>query len=236
MSQAILEWQNKSVPMKIEKAEAIVAATGNVSNPNYRAPNPTPSNPTLAEITVATNELKTARQNSVNAGGGTVLTAIVAAKGVVLDGLMRKFVAFIQTASGGDDEKIRSAGLGVKSQASATQQLTAVQGMVALVGKNGDDGQIYLDWDTLKGATAYSVRLREAAFVAARAAVGTPAPEIPADATAGAWRAAGETGTVTKSEMTVSNLVSGTRYEFQACGINSKGKGGWSDPAFRVAP
>ena len=57
-----------------------------------------------------------------------------------------------------------------------------------------------------------------------------------ADATAGAWRTAGETGTVTKSEMTVSNLVSGTRYEFQACGINSKGKGGWSDPAFRVAP
>ena len=235
MSQAILEWDRKSVPVKIEKAEAIVAATGNVSNPNYRAPNPTPSNPTLAEITVATNELKTARQNSVNAGGGTVLTAIVTAKEVILDGLMSKFVAFVQTASGGDDQKIRSAGLSVKSQASATQQLTAVQGMVALVGKSGDEGQIDLDWDTLEGATAYSVRLREAASVAARAAVGTPAPEPP-DATAGAWRTAGETGTVTKSEMTVSNLVSGTRYEFQACGINSKGKGGWSDPAFRVAP
>lgn len=234
MSEAILEFRKKSVPVKIEKAEAIVAATGSPSNPNYRSPNPTPSNPTLAEITVAVNELKTARQNSVNAGGGTNLTAIVAAKEIILDGLMSKFLAFIQMASGGDDEKIRSAGLGVKSQASATQQLTAVQGMVALVGKNGDDGQIDLDWDTLEGATAYSVRLREAAPAVSRVAVGTPAPETPA--ASGAWRTAGETGTVTKSEMIVSNLVSGTRYEFQACGINSKGKGGWSDPAFRVAP
>lgn len=233
MSEAILQWRNKSVAVKIEKAEAIVAATGSISNPNYRAPNPTPSNPTLAQITTATNELKTARQNAVNAGGGTVLTAIVVSKELILDGLMPQFVSFIQTASGGDEEKIRSAGLGVKSQASPTQQLTAVQGMVALVGESGDEGQIDLDWDPLEGATAYSVRLREVA-PAARAAVGAPAAETPpADE---AWRNAGDTGTVTKSEMTVSNLVSGTRYEFQACGINSKGKGGWSDPAFRVAP
>jgi hypothetical protein len=240
MSIAILgEWDKKSVPVKIEKAEAIITATGNPLNPNFQPPND-PVNPTLMELTMAKEALKTARSNSVAAGGGKVLNGIVATKEQDLDELMPKFVAFIQAKSGGDKDKILSSGLLVKKEAGATQDLTAVQGMIALVGESGADGAIDLDWDTLEGATSYQVRMREAVPAAAGGpASGTPTtPGTPSSggATPGAWRPANDSGIATKSEMKVTGLVSGTRYEFQARGVNAKGTGGWSDPAFRVAP
>lgn len=242
MSQAILQWDKKSVPVKIEKAEAIVAATGSPLNPNYQPPND-PVDPTLLEIVDAVNALKVARQNSINAGGGKVLNSIVAAKEEILDGLMSKFVDFIQVKSGGNAEKILSSGLGVKKEAGATQDLTAVQGMIALVGESGNDGEIDLDWDTLEGAVNYQVRMREAVPAAPGGTAGTtptnpdtPGGGTPTPVTPGAWRPATDSGLATKSEMKVTGLVSGTRYEFQARGVNNKGTGGWSDPAFRVAP
>ena len=241
MSQAILQWQNKSVPVKIQKAEAIVTATSNPLNPNYQPPND-PVDPTLLEISTATNALKTAHQNSMNAGGGKVLNSIVADKEKALDLLMPKFVAFIQTKSGGNAEKILSSGLGVKKEAAATQELGAVEGMIALVADSGNEGEIDLDWDTLEGATSYAGRMREAVPAAPGSGGGgtIPTPGMPAPGgtatVPGPWRPIGETGVFTQSKATVTGLVSGTRYEFQACGVNGKGKGGWSDPAFRVAP
>ncbi len=239
MSIAILgEWGKKSVPVKIEKVEAIIAATGSPLNPNFQPPND-PVDPTLAELTAAKEALKTARQNSVTAGGGKVLNEIVRTKENELDELMPKFVAFIQAKSGGDKDKILSSGLLVKKEAGATQDLTAVQGMIALVGESGNDGEIDLDWDTLEGAESYQVRMREAVPAAGGGTTptpGTPSGGTPTPVTPGAWRPASDSGIVTKSEMKVTGLVSGTRYEFQARGVNAKGTGGWSDPAFRVAP
>ena len=199
-----------------------MSATGNVNNPNFRAPKPEPEDPTLGEITAAVNALKLALQNSLNAGGGKTLKAIIDSKEKALDKIMSKFRAWIQFASGGDETKIRSSGLGVKKQGGATQQLGAVQGLLASVAKNGMEGAIDLNWDPLTGIKVhYFVRMREAVIPG-----GIQKP----------WRPAGETGIVTKSKMRVPDLVSGTRYEFEVCGINGKGKGGWSDPAFRVAP
>jgi|GEM_PF-3422153 len=237
MSIAVLEWQSKSIPVKIEKAEAIITATGNPTNPNFQPPNE-PTDPTLPELTIAVGELKTASQNSENAGGGKVLNSIVAEKEKALDILMPKFVAFIQAKSGGDALKIQSAGLRVKKEAEATQELGQVEGMIALVAENGEEGAVDLDWDNLKHATAYNVRMREAVPAAAGSETpADPGSTVPVKAAVpGPWRPAGESGTVTKSKMRVTGLVSGTRYEFQACGINGKGKGGWSDPAFRIAP
>jgi len=236
MSIAILEWDKKSVPVKIEKAEQIVFATGNPSNPNFQPPNE-PQDPTLQEITDAVNALKAARQKSLDAGGGKVLNQIVAEKEKALDLLMPKFVAFIQAKSGGNTEKILSSGLKVKKVAGATQDLGAVEGMIALTGESGNEGDIDLDWDTLVGADTYQVRMREA--VPPAGGGGTTDPGLPGEPKVtlpGPWRPASETGIVSKSEMKVTGLVSGTRYEFQARGINAKGAGGWSDPAFRVAP
>ena len=40
----------------------------------------------------------------------------------------------------------------------------------------------------------------------------------------------------TKSSVTISGLVSGTRYWFRVAAVTSAGQTGWSDPATKIAP
>ena len=87
---------------------------------------------------------------------------------------------------------------------------------VATQGAGDGDGMIDLHWNAVKrGFNSYVVERTT-----------DPAGQT-------GW---GNAEVVTKSSLTLSGLVSGTRYWFRARAIGTAGPGPWSDPATKVAP
>jgi|ERR1041384_7213491 hypothetical protein len=195
-----------SVTQKIAKAEQIVAAL--TGNPSF----PTPS-PTLASITAAANELKTANAD-VLASRQTAKekTAIQNQKEDALDKLLTQSAAYVESVGGNNEQLILSAGMAMRLPAVATTEApTQPQGLTATAGDH--DGEIDLSWDTVTGAKSYVIER---------------SPDPPTT-----WA---HVGVSTRSNFTAQNLISGTRYWFRVAAVNSNGQSGWSDPAMKIAP
>jgi hypothetical protein len=117
MKKPKLGFRNLSIPEKIQKSREVVThLTGNV---NFTTPNPT-----LAVVTTAINALETAHE--LAADGGKALKSAMRAKEKVLVDLMVQLQEYVANASGGDEQKILSAGLGVKTTTSRQKKGVSV--------------------------------------------------------------------------------------------------------------
>lgn len=122
MKKPILNFWRMTVPKKIQKSrEIVIHMTGNT---NYTTPNPT-----LTAVTTAINALETSFEAA--ADGGKVLKAAVRAKEKILDDLMSQLLEYVANVSGGDEQKILSAGFDVKAVSIHSKRMPSV-----VAGKN----------------------------------------------------------------------------------------------------
>lgn len=190
----------------IDKAKAYATAVN--GNPNF--PNP---NPTLV-IFQAAIDLAEASMNA-RIAGETEQAARVAKENEDVQALYGKIVTLanhVQDVSGGDEQKIFSAGFAVRDQPTSPQPLGVVLDFLATAGD--DAGEIDLTWNPVKYARGYQV-------------------ECKLHTDAGVWEAV-KFGT--KSKMTVAGLTSGTTYAFRVRAVGAAGEGPWSDESVRLAP
>lgn len=208
MAKIRLNLSRLTIPEKIAKAQQIVTAlTGNTSFP-------TPS-PSLANITSAANELKTA-SDEVQTVTQTrkEKTSIQTQKEDSIDQLLTQLAAYVESVAGSNEQMILSAGMDVR--APATPTTTAPEQPQGLTATAGDhDGEIDLSWDTVTGARSYVVE------------------KSTDPATPNTWAHAGVS---TRSTFVAGGLTSGTRYWFRVAAVNNNGQSGWSDPAMKIAP
>ncbi len=208
MSKVKLNISRLSITQKNAKCRQIVAAM--TSNPNF--PNP---NPPLATITAALDD----SSNAFNAAQAArqdakAKTSLQNDKDDIVGGLMAQLAAHVESVAGGDEAKIRSAGMDTKAAATAASDIPpAPANLSATAGDR--DGEIDLAWEAVSGAKSYVIE------------------RSPDPLTATSWA---HYGVSTRSSQTVDGLTSGTRYWFRVAAINSWGQSGWSDPALKLAP
>lgn len=207
MSKIKLNLHNLSIPEKIARAQQIVAAM--TDNPNFTAPQPV-----LAQVTAVTDQLEAAfiatqaaRQEAKNR------TSAQNQKEDAFDAAFTQLAGYVESVSGGDEAKITSAGMGVRSAQTPTGDLSAPDGLDAGVGDR--DGEIDLSWDKVPRARSYTVE---------------QSPDPP---TANSWQHA---AIATKTQTTISGLASGTKYWFRVAAVGPNGQSPWSNPATRIAP
>jgi hypothetical protein len=199
--------KDKSVVQKIAQARAIVKAmTGNATFP-------TPA-PALNAVGNAVNKLETDNNALANIRQqAQAQTVIVAASETALDGLLTNLGGYVETVANGEETKIRSAGMDVRSGAAPVGQLPAPTDLNATTGDR--DGEIDLQWNRVNGAKSYVVELTTDT------------------AAATGWKSA---GVATKSKQIVTGLTTGTKYWFRVAAIGAAGQSPWSDPATKIAP
>lgn len=207
MAKPKLDLKGKTPLQKVQKTEDIVAAmTGNA---NF----PTP-NPPLATLTASADDVAAAysAREAVRTAldeAQVVLDTKVAAN----DANLVSLAAYVESTSGGDAQKILSAGLAVKGQPSPIGPLPQVEGLDSNVGDA--EGEVTLRWTPLRGAKTYQ------------------AQTCPDPITAGGWS---DVGLPTKAKLLVTGLPSGGRCWFRVRAIGSAGPGPWSDPCVKTVP
>lgn len=208
MAKIRLNLASLTVPQKLAKTQQIV--TSLTGNPSF----PTPS-PTLANITSAMNELKTAADETQAATQTRKeKTSIQAQKEDALDQLLTQAAAYVESVAGSNEQMILSAGMDMRAPAvTTTDRPTQPQFLTPTAGDH--DGEIDLSWDPVSGAKSYVI-------------------EKSLDpATPTSWSHAAVS---TRSNFTANALTSGTRYWFRVAAVNNNGQSGWSDPAMKIAP
>lgn len=202
-----LELKDKTEPELVLYTENVV--TKMTGNANFTTPNPP-----LASLTTAKNNLSTAVQTVTTLDQQLEAARVdMAAKRGILHGLLTQEGTYVENTSAGDATKILSAGMEVRDEPAPPAPMPTPQNLRAFAGDN--DGEIDLDWDSVKKAKSYEIQ-RSLDPV-----------------TATSWIAA---GTVTKSKGTITGLTSGTKYWFRVRAIGAAGPGPWSDPATKIAP
>lgn len=207
MAKPKLELKGLTPLQKVQKlGDLVTAATGNA---NF----PTP-NPSLATMTAKGDALAAA----FSAREAAKLTldekqaALEFADGDA-DGALVAYAAYVESTSGGDEQKILSAGLAVKGKPTPIGPLPQVEGLECVVGAT--EGQVVPRWKPVKGAKAYEIQT------------------CPDPITAAGWQAAGMS---TKATLIVNGLPSGGRCWFRVRAIGTAGPGPWSDPAVKTVP
>jgi hypothetical protein len=207
MSKIKLNLQRLTIPEKTARSQQIVAAM--TGNPNFPSPQPA-----LTQVTAAIDELdaaylavQTARQEAKNR------TSVQNQKEETLDNMLGQLASHVESISGGDEAKITSAGLDVRSSQTPTGDLPAPEGLSASPGDR--DGEIDLSWDKVNRARSYVVER-------------SPDPPTPAS-----WQHA---AVATKSQTTIGGLTSGTKYWFRAAAVGPNGQSPWSNPVPKIAP
>ena len=171
--------------------------------------------PATSAVTTAVNDYETALNNE-NAAyeAAKALTVLAHQKRTALELITTQLGNNIENLSGGDEAKIKSSGMDVKSQAVHTKAiLSKPTGLAATVGDK--DGEIDLHWDAIKGAKSYRIEICLNPL------------------NTNTW---GQTKTSTKSKMVILGLTTGLGYWFRVCAVNTNGESAWSDPAFKTAP
>ncbi len=207
MAKVKLDFKRLSVSDKIVRAQQIVKnLTG---NPDF----PTP-NPPLAQVTAAIQLLET-KVVSAQAARQAAQAATAEQNDAedALDRIIDQVGGYIESVSGGEEAKIISAGVSVRSFTSAPRELTTPEALAATEGDH--DGEIQLHWDRVPPARSYVVEL---------------SPDPPTDTS---WA---HQKVVTTSSSTISGLTRGGKYWFRVAAIGASGQSGWSDPATKIAP
>jgi hypothetical protein len=197
-----------SIIEKIAKCRQIISAM--TGNPIFPSPNP-PLTTITAALDAANNAFNAAQAARQEAKAKT--SAQNDADDIV-SGLMAQLAAHVESVAGGDESKIRSAGMDTKATATTTTTIpTPPENVSATAGDR--DGEIDLSWEAVSGAKSYVIQMS-------------------ADpVTATSW---GHSSVSTKSSQTIDGLTSGTRYWFRVAAVNGVGQSGWSDPAMKIAP
>lgn len=207
MPKVKLNFRNLSVPEKVARAQQVVAAlTGNT---NF----PTP-HPTLAEVTAAADALEAAA-NTAHAARleAKRRTAARDIKEDELTQLITQLGAHVESVAGGDESRIMSAGLEMRSDRTTDSSVPAApETLTATTGNH--EGEIELSWDTVRGARSYVV-------------------ERATDPQAGPWTQAGVSP---RSSLIIEGLDSGKRYYFRVAAVTLNGQSPWSNQAVKVAP
>ncbi|MEA3187697.1 MAG: hypothetical protein QOD99_1527 [Chthoniobacter sp.] len=163
------------------------------------------------------NDLADAMQGKINERSqleAQIQTKTIAIRNarLALENALRSDADYVDTASGGDAEKIHSAGMRVAEDPAPVGGMPKVTRLAATAG----DGEVDLHWDPVRrGAKSYVV-------------------ERTSDAAGQTGR--GNAQIVTKSRAEVTGLQSGSRHWFRVAAVGSAGQGPWSDPATKVAP
>lgn len=182
------------------------ALTGNA---NFTTPTPS-----LASFNTAITTAQTKLTASDNAAAASKqATADKDSAMAALAGLAMQLVAYVDLTAAGDESKILSAGLDVRAAKVPQTVPTQVQNLSLTVGDNA--GSLDAHWDFLTNGKSYEAQTSADPF--------TTTSFVTAD-------------TVTKSSTTLTGLTSGAKIWVRVRGINSAGKGAWSDPSVKVVP
>lgn len=207
MAKVKLELKKRTVAQKIDLAKTIVTKmTGNAS---YVTPNPALTLVTTAvtTLTTATAEVEVARKTLESK-----YSALATAEGA-LEGLLTQLGNYVENVSNGDEAKILSAGMDVRSSSSASTIPDKVASINATIGDNA--GEIDLSWDKVLGAASYVV---ETAL---------------SDMNPLEWK---HMLVSTRSKAEVAALKTGASYHIRVAAVGAAGQGPWSDPVVKVAP
>ena len=182
------------------------ALTGNA---NFTTPVPP-----LATFGTAITMAQAALTASNNAAAASKqATADKDAAMATLAALAMQLVAYVDLTAAGDESKILSAGLDVRAAKTPQTVPGQVQNLSLTAGDNA--GSLDAHWDFLANGKSYEVQTSADPF--------TNTSFVTAD-------------TVTKSSTTLTGLTSGAKMWVRVRGINSAGKGAWSDPSVKVVP
>ena len=146
MKKIVFVFSILSVPLKIQKArEIVLRLTGNVyfTNPS----------PTLAIIIAAINALETAWEAA--ADGGKILRAKMKVREQELVDLMLLLENYVANASGGDEQKILSAGFDIKKTNTHSKRKSGVivsstSGQVELTAETTKASRSAFEWQYCK--------------------------------------------------------------------------------------
>lgn len=207
MATVVLNWNRRSVPDKLLKAQYILAQmTQNAVD------FPTPS-PTLAEVNTAVQTL--AEATIAAQAGGYALTFAKNEAESALDALMKSLQAYVQNVSGGSEAIIIRSGMDVKRSASPLPDPLQVQNLNAFPTRK--QGEVQLTWDVLENVIGYRVERW-----------------FEDDAGNGFWD---QIAISTKSKFLVTGLSTGTVYRFRVAGLGKDDiVGPYSQEAQSVAP
>lgn len=149
MTKVKLELQTISVPEKIRKARQVIAQlTGNPHFPGAAA--------LIAELSASTSSLESDYDSAIEArNAAAAKTATLNSTERSFDGVLTRVGSHVEDASPGDEAKIKSAGLDVRSERRPVGELPAVSGLTVSVGDS--DGELDLHWDRGKGAQSYTL-------------------------------------------------------------------------------
>jgi hypothetical protein len=207
MAKVKLNLNNLPDVQVIQRANEIkTAMTGNAA---FATPTPT-----LTAVGTAITTAQTALTASDNAA--TTSKQATANKDTAVDalrGLIMQLATYVELTAAGDEAKILSAGMDVRSARAPSGTPDTVSNLSVTAGDNA--GELDLQWDPVAGAKSYEVHT-------------SPDP-----VTASSWTSQ---PTVTKSKTAARSLPSGTRVWTRVRAINTAGQGAWSSPASKIVP
>ncbi len=138
------------IPLKIQKAKNIVVKmTGNT---NFTTPAPS-----LASITTAINKLESSYELAID--GGKSKKAAMRIDEASLDALLTQLAAYVQDITVGDELKILSSGMELKSSPVASQ-IPEIPGDIQVVLKR-NEGEVSLKWKAVKRVAAYLLQIND---------------------------------------------------------------------------
>lgn len=206
MAKPKLELKKKTDDVLQNFVDAILAAmTGNA---NYATPLPA-----LADITTQQTAFKNALADQKAAKIALQqATSLKDNARDALETLITHLANYVEIASGGDEAKILSAGMQVRTPGAPVGPVAAPGDLSATAGDN--EGEMDLGCDPVAGASSYEWQFR-----------------LHQDGTA--WQTV---KTTTNSRTTMTGLTPGTLYAFRVRALGSAGPGPWSDEAAKRAP
>ena len=211
-----LKLSTRSADDKVEFARGMVTAmTGNAS---FTSPSPA-----LATVSSAATDL----ENAIIAAqdGGKSKTALMHAKEVVLDNILTQLGLYVEATANGDDSVILSSGANARHTKGAPQVPAVPANVNAATGVA--EGAISLNWETVKNARVYVVeQLDDASTIQSSRSIapvsgGTLTPVV------ANWH---QVAIVTKSKISLSNLISGNKYAYRIYCVGAAGNGNYSTP------
>ncbi len=207
MGKIKLALQSRSIPNKIQFGTDVETAM-NV-NPNFPALGPEVGAMSGSKTTLQT---KWTEYNGALQLSQQKLTEVQSAE-ADFDKEMTQLANDVENESDGDVAKIQSAAMDVRNPASPPQIPEQVLNLKA--GENDNSGAIDLSWKKVDAAKSYNVEMTT---------------DI-GNLSSFAFKA-----TSTKTKITISGLVSGTKYWFRVYAVGAAGNGATSDPAVKYAP